>query len=113
MIEGLKVTVSGTELRELCHARAEHHRNRAAQYDKKLAVLEPDDSDSEAGKMAGLMGSTTANPAKQLQERRNEHVQQAEELTFIAKHLDTDERYLLDREDLQRIGVVAGRYFGI
>jgi hypothetical protein len=114
MIEGLKVTVAGTELRDLCAKRADYHRTRAAAYSKKIAAFgKGDDGDDESeSQLHALMSSTTANPAKQLTERHRQHIAAAEELEFTAAHIDASERYLLERDDLMRIGVIAAHGFG-
>ena len=100
MIQGLKVTITGTELRELCHARAKHHRERMAVYQTQLHSVQE----------LQIEGTHSGNPAKALEEKRAQHEAQAQEMEFIGSHIDTSETYLLDNSDLQKIGVVSSWY---
>lgn len=102
MIEGLKVTINGAELVKLCEQRAEHHRQRAATYESQREQF-------EANQIEG-MGYSNGDPRRTMQEKASEHANDAAELEFIAKHLDPAERYLLDRNDLHKIGVCKRGY---
>ena len=102
MIEGLKVTVGGMELRELATKRAEHHEERAATYAGQVENM-------KAAKIEGMQYSG-GDPIDALERRCAEHTTDARELRFIAAHLDALESYLLRREDLQRLGITDSRY---
>jgi hypothetical protein len=39
-----------------------------------------------------------------------EHAMAAQEMRFIAAHVELDETYLLQRDDLFRLGIVSSRY---
>lgn len=102
MTEGLKVTVKGAELRELCLKRVEHHSQRALVYVDQIASM-------EANEIEG-MNYSGGDPKRQLLERREYHEAEAGELQFIGDHLNLTEDYLLDRSDLQKLGICKGRY---
>lgn len=98
MIEGLKVTVKGTELRELCERHADYHSGRATKYDSNLKALERDEIEG--------MNYSGGDPKKAMQDRHDKHAAQADELRFIATHLVPNEDYLLDTNALARLGIV-------
>lgn len=102
MIEGLKVTIKGAELRELCLKRAEHHRQRAKVYADQTASM-------EANEIEGMHYSG-GDPMRQLQDRQDLHESEAGELLFIGEHLNLAEEYLLERNDLQKLGICKGRF---
>lgn len=103
MIEGLKVTVKGAELKELCFNRANHHAGRAAVYEGQVQAMV--DNNIEA------TGNTGGDPIKALRDKQSQHACQCEELTFIAEHIDLTESYLLEDRDLQRLGIVSQRHY--
>jgi hypothetical protein len=96
MIQGLQVTLSATELQQLCTQRAEHHRERAAFYKNQHDTLRA------AIRSAQYTG---ADPKGALKRQYSDHLTAAQELDFIASHLDMDERYQIDRQDMQRLGI--------
>ena len=69
MTEGLKVTVKGAELRELCLKRVEHHSQRALVYVDQIASM-------EANEIEG-MNCSGGDPKRQLLERREHHEAEA------------------------------------
>ena len=97
------MTIPGAELRGLCEERAAHHAERVVVYQQQVDSMK--DAKIEAMQYSG------GDPVKALQDKRDGHQTQADEMTFIAAHVDVSESYLLDRSDLERIGVVrTGRY---
>ena len=102
MIEGLKVTISGPELTTLCLMQADWHGQRAAFYAEKAKQLE--------GVVVRPQGSSYSDPADEMKNKRREHENLRDELTFIAKHLDAAEQYILGQADLAKIGIVKNRH---
>ena len=102
MIEGLKVTVEGAELRDLCESRAEYHKSRSDAYASQIESMK---SRSIEG-----MSYTNGDPIKALEDRKNQHDCDYSEMNFIASHIDTAESYLLGREDLVKLGITKSRY---
>lgn len=102
MIHGLKVVVQSVELKELCLARANHHRDRAFAYSEQIKSM-------ESNKIEG-MAYTNGNPIQSLKDRRAKHENEASELLFIANHLVGDESYMLEHSDLEKLGIVSSRY---
>jgi hypothetical protein len=94
MIEGLKVTISGSEVRELATKRAACHAEKAEQYRNQLEAL------------AGLNVVGTSNrPGDDAKARIIQHTEHAAEMQFIADHVDVNEQYILNSGDLARLGV--------
>lgn len=102
MIEGLKVTVSGVELAKLCVDRAKHHLERAEKYQLQITSMNAD-------RIEG-MSYTNGDPVKTLEDRKSTHESEAFELDFIARHIVESETYLLQREDLVKLGITKSRY---
>lgn len=102
MIEGLKVTIVGTELRDLCAKRAEHHRQRAKVYAGQEASMEENEIEG--------MTYSNGDPKRVLKDKREQHESEAGELDFIAAHLIADEQYLLDSSALAKLGISRRGY---
>lgn len=98
LIEGLKVTVSGRELRDLCSRQAAFHEDRAKVYAEQHKSLE--------GAQVEGMHYSGGDPKKALQDKQTEHENKHRELAFIAEHVKLDAEYLLDRSALSEIGVI-------
>ena len=103
MIEGLKVTVGAEELRGLCVVRAKHHRERAQAYGEQVASF-------DAAQLETRSQYTGKNPREALRDKQRDHLDDAGELDFIGAHLKTGEEYLLDREDLRKLGIAKDRW---
>lgn len=99
MIEGLKVTILGSELRQLCSNRSLHHRNRASEYAAQVQNF--------TGAKIESMGYTNGDPIKAMTDKRDEHLREAEEMEFISAHIDLNQEYLLERSDLYTLGIVS------
>lgn len=97
MIEGLKVTVEATELRALCIARGQYHMDRSAVYENQLKNMEQAEIEG--------MNYSNGDPKKVMREKIDDHIAQANELEFIADHLKEGEEYLLERDDLVKLGI--------
>lgn len=104
MIEGLNITIKGTELKQLCLKQAEHHRERATIYGEQLASM-------EKAAIEG-MNYSSGDPKRTVKEKQEEHLADAGEMDFIAAHVNEKEEFLLSTGDLKKIGVVRrGNYF--
>lgn len=104
-IEGLKVTVTGAELSQLCAARSKFHRERAAVYKSQKEAL-PDLDESSP-----IPSSSNKAPQEMIQERITQHENDASELDFISAHLEPASNYHLERHDLQRLGIAKSTRF--
>ena len=102
MIEGLKVTVDGKELVTLCKDRVRHHLERARTYQEQIVSM----------KQAAIEGMayTNGDPIRALEEKRVQHESEAAEMQFISDHIDAAQTYLLNREDLVKLGITKSRY---
>lgn len=101
MIEGLRVTVEGPELRQLCQDRAVHHHERALKYAAQVVSMKENAIEG--------MAYTNGDPVRALEDKREQHEAEAAELEFIANHVELRESYLLGREDLVKLGITKGR----
>jgi hypothetical protein len=105
MIEGLKVTIDGSELKTLCDTRAKFHDERARFYEQQKEAL-PDIDET----MTGFSISNSKRPQEMMQERIASHKAEAAELRFIGAHINMEESFLLGRDDLQKLGIVSRGY---
>lgn len=96
MIQGLKITVLGPELRDLIDKRIAYSQERSEFYADKVKLLEG----------VEMNAGSSVDAFHDLTNKRDQHSREAEELAFIADHLDLGETYLLDRSDMQRLGIV-------
>ena len=108
VIEGLKVTVVGTEVADLAKKQADFHAGRAAFYGKQVGLY--------AGEQEGAPGiqyTLHQDPKAVALQKQTEHHQKADHLSFIAAHVKADAEYLLDNAALSTLGVLKGdRFFG-
>lgn len=88
MIDGLKLTMSGGELREQLEARIGWHRGRVVDYARELERQEVDES------------AEVRLPEHIVEHMRDEHESRADTLTLIRDHVIEGETYLLGQEDL-------------
>lgn len=111
MIEGLKVTVSGAKLRELCLKQTEFHTQRAKFYAEQYESVNA--AVIAAGEALGTVANYSGHndPKVALRDRRLEHENKARHLTFVAENLEAGESYRLDSTDLQVLGVIRGSRF--
>lgn len=105
MIEKLKVTVAGSEVKELAFKRVKRLREKATTTREQAKLL---DGAQLQGQYTGHSNNT--NPAKDLEKQANDFDAQADELQFIGDHLVPDETYQLDRDDLRHLGIVRGHW---
>ena len=106
VIEGLKVTVAGSEVAELATKQASFHASRAAFYGKQVEMY--------AGVQDGAPGiqyTSHQDPKAAALQKQEEHQQKAEHLNFIAAHVKADAEYLLDNSALSTLGVLKGSRF--
>lgn len=102
MIEGLKPTVSGEKLKDLCIARASYHTQRAEKYQEQVDSM-------ERAEIEG-MNYTNGDPKRALKDKQNQHLADAEEMLFLAQNINVYETYILDSGDLQKLGICRNRY---
>ena len=96
MIEGLKITIRGSEVVEIARAEAARLTKKAERYEANADLLRDDAmNNSSAESMRG----------KAKTDRR-----EADELLFIAAHIDVSENYQLLLSDLCKLGVVERGY---
>lgn len=102
MIEGIVVTLTGTELQKLCKDCATHHRKRAKVYADQIKSMKENQIEAAHNMTAG-------DPLANLKSRLDSHTDDASEMEFIAGHLELKEKYRLQRDDLSRLGICKGR----
>ena len=89
MIEGLKVTMTGQELRALLERRIESHKRSADHWKRELARTPEEQTEDEPL----LPDHICENEAER-------HEWRVEVLGFIRDHIDINEIYRLDEDDL-------------
>lgn len=102
MILGIKITIPGKELHSLLWERAEYHMKRMDAYAEQIKSMKDN-------KIEGMTYSG-GDPIKVLKDKHDQHSNQERELKFIAKYLDTNETYMLDDNDLRKLGIISNRY---
>ena len=102
MIEGLKPKVIGSKLQQICLDRSMHHCNRADKYAEQLRSMEANEIDG--------MAYTNGDPKRALRDKRDQHIADAAEMVFLAEHIDANETYILDVNDLTKLGICRSRY---
>ena len=105
MIEGLTVTIPGTELVAMCLKQAEFHEARVEFYNNQKEALPDLDDDVPE------FSNVSKAPQQMMKDRIKVHRTEAEEMRFYAKYLKASEEYQLDRNDLSRLGVVSSRIY--
>lgn len=101
MIDGLKISVSSTELKTHIEGRAKYHAQRAEFYSDQAGNL----------KSGGLQLEAASNdPVGSLERSAKDHGEKAAFFSFLAEHIIPDERYILSENDLARIEIFS-RYF--
>jgi hypothetical protein len=90
MIDGLKLVMSGTDLRERIERRIAWHQARVDHYQAELKRT----TDEETEECPLL-------PEHILENGRDEHLDRIDELTLIRDHIITIERYQLGEADLR------------
>lgn len=106
MIEGLKVTVPGTEVQQLLLKRAEHHVSRREFYQKQVDKLTDAGVEEHEQKM-----SSSSDPVREAKQGVERHIAKEKEVRFLAQFVDTNAQFLLDTGDLQSLGVISSRYY--
>lgn len=102
MIEGLKIEIESTELRDHLDGRAAHHESKMRFYDEQVRNLK-----------AGGVGAVqmTNDPVHSLENSAKQHRDRAAFFRFVSDHLIQNETYRLDESDLGRLEI-ASRYYG-
>ena len=90
MIDGLKLTFSGTELRTLLDVRIQEHVQRADRWRRELTRTEEDATED-----APLL------PSHMCENEAERHDWRSSVLAFIRDHVETDETYRLDAAALE------------
>jgi hypothetical protein len=95
MIEGLKLTMTGEELRTLIEQHVAEHQLKAAHWIEEAART-PDNETPE----------TLLLPEHICENEATRHEWRAERLIFLRDHLDASETYRLDEMDLEAAGLL-------
>jgi hypothetical protein len=109
MIEGLRVTVPGTEVKALLEERAKYHSQRSSDYRRTWETLSAAMGSLQEEDMP-KMSSMNNDPVAQAKAGIERHTAKEKENTFMAKFVKTEEDFLLGTEDLHRLGVIESRY---
>ena len=96
MIEGLKIDVTSAEIRTMLEDRAQTHRKKVEEYQKKVDTL------AAMAQEAGATNSTLSAVGSKLREHRS-HAMYFE---FAASHVIPGEIYRLSDDDLTRLEVM-------
>jgi hypothetical protein len=95
MIDGLKLIMPGTELRNRVTARIQWHESRVAHFERELKRTAGDETED-----------ILPVPEHILELKRDDHLDQVEILTLIREHVIPEEVYRLDEGDLRFAGLL-------
>lgn len=101
MIQGLKVRVSGAELKTHIQERATKHKEKSAFYQTQADTLASD---------AQAMANMSNNPHQGLVQTAGKHRAKHSHFQFMADHVVTDDTYELNIEDLVLLEIVTERW---
>lgn len=98
MIEGLKITIKGIELKEYLLERVEYHNQKLERYREKIEGLE---------ELQEQDAHTSVDPVRDLRNHMEKHHSKATYFAFLAEHLNVQETYLLAESDMRRIEIYS------
>ena len=104
MIEGIRIDISSSELKEHLEERAEFHRKKSEWYSTQVTSLR------EGGVTPAPMSN---DPVASLANSASGHKEKAAYFSFLAQHLIPDELYRLTEDDMGNIELASRYYPGI
>jgi hypothetical protein len=107
MINGLCVTIPGSEVATKMRERALYHLKRMREYQDTAATLE------KVGLMekdSQVRSSSYNDPLRDARDGITRHERKAREFEYMAQWVDLGETYLLDTNDLTKLGVLSSAY---
>jgi hypothetical protein len=102
MIEGLKITVPGTEVAKRLSERAAYHRTRKGEYEQRVKTLEQAGVEQREARL-----SSYSDPLREARDGVQRHDEKANEYEYLARFVDVNQTFLLDTSDLARMGVLG------
>lgn len=98
MIEGLKLTLKGSEIRDRCAERISYHEEREAFYRKSS-----DDFVAETERIEAVGQDTRQSTLNGFQKALKYHKARAVYFRFVKDHLEPGENYVLALEELRAL----------
>lgn len=102
MIEGLKIEIGASELRDHLIKRATYHKDKREFYTKQALSLREGGIQNEV--------ANSNNPVQSLEQSAKSHGEREAFFRFLGDHIVLSEDYRLSEQDLTRIEIVS-RYF--
>jgi hypothetical protein len=100
MIEGVKFSVSGSEMKAHLESRVRFHRERAEFYEQQKEQF-----------ASAPTADMSNDPVRGLKEAGKRHYERAELFSFYAAHTPVEETFRLSEHELQSLEFIAsGRY---
>jgi hypothetical protein len=94
MIEGIKITLTTEQLKEMLDKKVDYHKERSKFYDQQVAAINV---------LTDENTNQSYNPAQSLKNKFAEHYNKAFYFEFISSHLIPSEIYILSENDLLRL----------
>jgi hypothetical protein len=108
MIEGVKMDINGSELKQRLAARIDYHRQRA-EFFKKEAARVVETAGAGDDPIPNPVSNKTVNSVREdYSKQALRHRQRGGQFTFIMEHLSDKEVYRLTEADLFRLELVEG-----
>jgi hypothetical protein len=106
MIEGLKITVPGGEVQKLLRIRAAYHQGRAQQYRQTWETMAQAMKGITREDAPKMPSSGSTDPVENARLGMERHERKGREYEFMATYVKVSEEFLLDTNDLHRLGVL-------
>ena len=107
MITGIHFDISSVELKEHFNRRVEHHKMKAAWYEKKSSEFKEGLDDEES---RTKLSNSVSNPAEQFRSSMKQHLKKVGKFSFMRDHVIANETYRLEEADLINLELVEHAY---
>jgi hypothetical protein len=105
-IEGLKLSITSTKLKELVEQRIEYHAKKAAFCEGKAGEAQKEQQEWNEMAEAQFKGLSNQGPGVRWEDQLRHHRDRVTIFTFMRTHLIPDETYILGEEDLRKLEVL-------
>jgi len=97
VVDGLKILISGEELRQHLAEKAGMHQEKADLYRGQIGSIEAIGDD---------LSNQSMDPRRQLLDKERSHRQRAQLFDFMATHIVVTASYMLNEQDLMRVEIM-------
>lgn len=103
MIQGFKLTVNGSELKEIFERRVSEYAKKVEEYQVKVkAVTDAMGVAAQAVMDAGFSKNSSYSPQDAIEQKLNTTRDKVSYFKFLAAHVDLKETFLLDEDEVRK-----------